>query len=178
MSKKWEEWPRRQLSGCMNPLCCSVLLGCSSLLFNPGSHFSLEWAWGHSLQTALDTGNSSFWLIKAGMAWPHPRKWWQTHLFSLAFCQQGIYSWVRGGEGLLCQEGIYCWLMGCGECEGWEPLQLLGWTVWLFVQQGLIFVCGFQDFCEGQVAESVNFKGKLKNFEGSEVYIDLWKTIR
>lgn len=83
MSKKWEEWPRRQLSGCMNPLCCSVLLGCSSLLFNPGSHFSLEWAWGHSLQTALDTGNSSFWLIKAGMAWPHPRKWWQTHLFSL-----------------------------------------------------------------------------------------------
>lgn len=105
MSKKWEEWPRRQLSGCMNPLCCSVLLGCSSLLFNPGSHFSLEWAWGHSLQTALDTGNSSFWLIKAGMAWPHPRKWWQTHLFSLAFCQQGIYSWVRGGEGTFMSGG-------------------------------------------------------------------------
>lgn len=130
------EWPRHHFSGYVNLLCYSVPFGCSSLLFNPWSLDFLEWALGHSLRRALDTGNSSFWLIKAGTVWPHPRKWWQTHLFSLAFCQQGIYSWVSRGEGLLCQEGIYCWLMGCGECKGWEPLQLCGWIVWLFVQQG------------------------------------------
>lgn len=107
--------------------------------------------WGHSLQKALDTGNSSFWLIKAGPAWPHPRKWRQTHLFSLACCQQRIYSGVSQGEGLLCQEGIYCWLTGCGECQGWEPLQLLGWMSDFFVRQNLLFVRGFQDFCERRV---------------------------
>ena len=143
MSKKWEEWPRRQLSGCMNPLCCSVLLGCSSLLFNPGSHFSLEWAWGHSLQTALDTGNSSFWLIKAGMAWPHPRKWWQTHLFSLAFCQQGIYSWVRGGEGtvmsggdLLLANGVWwVWRVGTTSAPWLDCLTFCaaGFNLWMWV---------------------------------------------
>lgn len=70
------------------------------------------------------------------------------------------------GEGLLCREGIYCWLMGCGECEGWEPLQLRGWVVWLFVQQGLIFVCGFQDFCEGQVLNRWTLTINWKTFGG------------
>lgn len=45
------------------------------------------------------------------------------------FLPAGDLLWGEWGEGLSCEEGIYCWLMGCGKCEGREPLQLLLWIV-------------------------------------------------